>query len=155
VVPTHLDWDEANQAAQRLSYNGIRGHLVTVTSKAESDFVKTLVSGSSAAYWIGADKRDGSSEWKWVADRAFDRQRISPSYWAAAQPNGGGNCLELHADGTWNDEACVYDRAYIVEFDAEPEPNPDRMSFMMLCGIGSLMQFVGIVHLHLTDLAYI
>ncbi len=128
MVPTHLDWNEANQAAQRLSYNGIRGHLVTVTSKAEHDFVKTLI-GPANAYWLGADKRDGS-EWKWVADRAFDRQIISPSYWAAGQPDGG-DCLEMYRDGTWRDETCATMRWYIVEFDAEPEPNPDRMPFMV------------------------
>ena len=130
MVPTHLNWDEANQAANRLSYNGIRGHLVTVTSKAERDFIKTLISGTSAAYWIGADKRDGSNEWKWVADRPLDRQRISPSYWAAGQPDTD-NCLEQYADGTWKAEPCETARRYIVEFDAEPEPNPDRMSFML------------------------
>ncbi len=130
VVYKPSTWDEADQAARRLSYNGIRGHLVTVTSKAERDFIKTLTSGYPFGYWTGANNID-SLEWKWVADRALDRQRISPFYWAVGQPNGGGNCLELYADGSWNDESCGYNRAYIVEFDAEPEPNPERKSIMM------------------------
>ncbi len=121
-----LSWDEADQAARRLSYNGIRGHLATVSSNAELDFVATLVNGTTSGYWIGADKRDGSNDWKWVADRALDRQRISPTYWAAGQPDAD-SCLEQYADGTWKAEACGTPRMYIVEFDAESDPTPERM----------------------------
>ena len=132
VVSDTLNWDDASEVAQQMSYNGVRGHLVTVTSKAERDFVSTLVSGSTSGYWIGADNR-ASNTWMWVSDRPRNRQAVAPFYWAAAQPDGG-DCLEQHADGGWKDESCGTTQKYIVEFGNDPEPEHERtLISCMLC----------------------
>jgi hypothetical protein len=41
----HNTWAAANSAATSRQYNGVFGHLVTITSQAEQDFVYSLVNG--------------------------------------------------------------------------------------------------------------
>src|SRR5260221_13769040 len=40
-------WPTANTAAQTLSFNGLNGHLATINSAAEQDFIKNTVGGGS------------------------------------------------------------------------------------------------------------
>src|SRR6266851_756137 len=52
-VPGSLSWPDARNAAQALSYAGYPGHLVTVTSAAEEQFVVNSVLGavSDSEWW--------------------------------------------------------------------------------------------------------
>jgi hypothetical protein len=134
LVPDGLTWDDAKSAAETLG-----GHLVTVTSAAENDFVFSLVSsddrfwflneGARLGPWLGAFQPDGSSEpdggWSWVTNEDF-----SYTNWAAGEPNnsgGGENRLHFFSpDGTstdklWNDASSTGKmNGYIVEFDSGP-----------------------------------
>ena len=75
-----LTWDTARTAAQSKG-----GHLVTITSVEENDFVYSLVGTVDAAYsnngvgdigpWLGGYQPDGSAEpaggWTWVTGEPF------------------------------------------------------------------------------------
>jgi hypothetical protein len=56
----------ASAAAAAKSYQGVPGHLVTITSKAEQDFLaRTFPTGFPM--WIGASDAAVEGEWRWVA----------------------------------------------------------------------------------------
>src|SRR5437764_8293600 len=51
-----ISWDDARKAAESLSYAGYPGHLVTVTSAAESQFIAGAVlspSPNNDRLWLG------------------------------------------------------------------------------------------------------
>ena len=71
VVTSSLTWEEARAAAHAMTFNGQVGHLVTITTSAESDFVQSLVNSSGAAsVWGGAGDIGSSGgfarRWAWV-----------------------------------------------------------------------------------------
>ena len=57
----HLSWTEAKQACEEMG-----GHLVTITSQEENDFVQSLHRGGSVQAWIGMSELDEIGNWKWV-----------------------------------------------------------------------------------------
>jgi beta-lactamase regulating signal transducer with metallopeptidase domain len=69
-------WKHALAIAERRKYKGMRGYLVTITSKAENDFLARNFSGSGRA-WAGGSDAASEGNWKWVcgpeADKVFYR----------------------------------------------------------------------------------
>ena len=51
LVESAVDWATAKSAAESLEYKGVRGHLVSITSQAEQDFVARIFDGGRS--WIG------------------------------------------------------------------------------------------------------
>ncbi len=82
------DWYGARTHAETLSYNGISGHLVTLTSAEENVWVTTNLSNITG--WLGGFQPAGSSEpngnWQWVTGEQW-----SYTNWAAGEPNNQGN----------------------------------------------------------------
>jgi hypothetical protein len=88
-MPKPLVWEEANRLAREMG-----GHLVTITSKAENDFVFRLVDDDAYWYhgynwrgpWIGAVQPPGIKEpsagWTWVTGEPF-----TYTNWDTGQPN--------------------------------------------------------------------
>lgn len=75
-----LSFADALERASQMSHLGIPGHLVTITSQAEQDFIfetyrsligdprspdKTL--GTFGRFWIGASDATVEGEWRWIA----------------------------------------------------------------------------------------
>jgi hypothetical protein len=106
LVETPMAWHEAAAHC-----DGIGGHLVTINSQAENDFVW----GQFGDYyhWLGATDEECEGEWRWVTEEPFDY-----SNWAPGEPNnccppthcGGDECTAEHylawaspSDGRWND----------------------------------------------------
>ena len=72
-VPGGITWENAKNAAQSLSYSGVNGHLATITSQDESDFI---VDKLYPTYnWIGGFQPDGSEEpaggWQWITGESW------------------------------------------------------------------------------------
>lgn len=111
-----ISWNSANNAANASSFNGVLGHLATITSLGESNFIKALPGfGSSFVSvqrlvnaflgpWIGG-MRDGNRNWIWVDDplnpfadntnangvgggNALSGQFVD---WVGVEPNDGGS----------------------------------------------------------------
>ena len=78
---------------------GIGGHLVTITSAAENDLVKSMV--STLAY-NGLFDETVEGTFVWTND-----EPLSYTNWGSGEPNNGGGNNEdytlMRADGTWND----------------------------------------------------
>lgn len=121
-----VNWLDCNRAARLLRYKGLRGHLVTITTPEESQFVVEHFRGQEHnGYFLGAyqDKtaRDYSKPaggWRWVTGEPWNFTN-----WHAGEPNdvSGSNpsVLNMMPDGGWND-TIVDDgngKGFVVEFE--------------------------------------
>ncbi|QMU54489.1 MAG: hypothetical protein GKS07_06085 [Nitrosopumilus sp.] len=119
VDSSDITWTGAKTAAEALTHNGIRGHLVTITSQSENEFVAGLVSDSSHS-WIGLSDVDTEGVYKWVNGESF-----SYSNWHTSQPDNSNNqdYVEFwgHND-KWYDNvnSDSYITGYIVEYSISP-----------------------------------
>lgn len=143
------DWNAANAAAQAAG-----GYLVTITSSAENNFVRSLID-SSYYFLDGANNEEGpwlggleiggiNNNWGWVTGEAF-----SYTNWAPGEPSNGGGTedrIQFFGNGNgnygnvWNDSghANASVLGYIVEWDANPNavPEPATLSLLGLAGLG-------------------
>lgn len=89
----------------------VGGHLVTITSQAENDFIDNLVGG----IWIGIN--DAASEGTFVWSNG---EAVSYSNWSGGEPNDysiGEDYSEMNSSGKWNDLPETYLRKYVIEFE--------------------------------------
>jgi hypothetical protein len=132
TVKSVITWSDAKAAAI-----GMGGHLATITSAAENDFVFSLASGVATAWapdvpydqsqgpWLGASAT--GSVWSWVTGEPW-----SYTNWGSGQPSGMfmgtiEDKLEFNSFGTvqpastWNDVPNAGfengPTAYVVEFE--------------------------------------
>lgn len=77
-------WNDAKNFCESLG-----GHLVTITSENENDFIKSLIkNGNRGSYWIGGYKNQNNN-WNWVTGESFNYAN-----WAKGEPNGAFNGQE-------------------------------------------------------------
>jgi poly(3-hydroxybutyrate) depolymerase len=134
IVPVEdgITWGEARRRAEAMTHLGVRGHLATITSQAESDFLLANYGrgpSSLFGYWLGGFQPPGSPEpagnWRWVTGEPWDFAN-----WSSGEPNNnyagefggykGGRENALHllgSIGAWNDvESTSYQPGFIVEY---------------------------------------
>lgn len=94
-------WTEAQAQCEKLG-----GHLVTVTSRKEHNFLKKMCGDRINRYcWIGGYKSGG--KWKWITGESWGY-----TAWSDGQPNdsgGGGYALmenwkDIDSPWTWDDQ---------------------------------------------------
>jgi hypothetical protein len=131
-----LTWEQGMLAAEELG-----GHLATITSAAENDFVSALVQaagGDAQRFWLGGYQTDPgtaicepASCWAWVTGETW-----SYAPWAPGEPNNGvgGTQHYLHywpTAGLFDDmENRSLMSGFVVEY-AVPEPGT-----LSLLGLG-------------------
>lgn len=119
AVQSPMAWPDADAAARARMWMGIPGHLATITSQEENDFVTPLTAAIVGSCWLGGfqDPTDGgaASNWHWQTSEPW-----SYTNWHAGEPNdyyGGEERLLLYEMGTWNDCRIVESHYYVVEYD--------------------------------------
>jgi Concanavalin A-like lectin/glucanases superfamily/Lectin C-type domain len=142
VIFESKDWHNAKIASESLIYNKAQGHLATLTSALENDWVEDNVDFQGKPdLWIGGyqspDGPEPAGGWLWVTGELW-----SFADWNPNEPNDAGN--EDHLSfrtssmytGNWNDNGSDKSFPFIVEFDAPLVPpiitkhwNPDNNHF--------------------------
>lgn len=124
-----LNWNDARAYCETLG-----GHLVTITSKEEQEFIISIISDSQNYIWLGAYKNDDA--WEWVT-----QEKWSYTNWKIGEPNNylnrGENCL-LMEEGAWNDQLSTGDPTGIkvekISFICEWE-NKDSINDQLFTGL--------------------
>ncbi|MCD6288413.1 MAG: SUMF1/EgtB/PvdO family nonheme iron enzyme, partial [Candidatus Hydrogenedentes bacterium] len=101
-------WSDAKTEAMSKFYLGMRGHLATITSAEENDFIMNSVLNpypDNEQVLLGGFQPEGSSEpngdWQWVTGEPFTYVN-----WNGSEPNEfvtGEDYLAIKNDGYWND----------------------------------------------------
>ncbi len=140
-----ITWEDAKIAAENSVYNGWQGHLVTVNSQAENDFIAdtSFLGDSYGMYgdivWLGgyqtppSPETDPAADWQWVTGEGWNYTNWHPNGYPSNY-GGAGNYLNMLVNwwdlGPWTD---VPNNAinvgqkvsYIIEYEpgsSVPEP---------------------------------
>ena len=132
AVAANISWPDARDAAAARSYQGLAGHLVTITSAAEQTFVTTTFPAASpGGYWLGAYQDKAASNfsepaggWHWITGEPWNY-----TSWNSGEPNNNGgfgpseDYVSFAANGNWNDSGTPTSttNGYIVEYEL-PRP---------------------------------
>ena len=127
-------WTQARDSAAAMTWSGTSGHLATLTSQAENDWVCNTLNPGPA--WLGgyqaADAPSPSVGWHWVTGEPW-----AYTNWYPGEPNDGGTGNEwaLHFElgrpsCSWNDldggdvEQALHNNVtgFVVEYENFPVP---------------------------------
>lgn len=129
---TPIAWDAAEAACEARG-----GHLATITSAQENEFVAGLVVGGGRNAFLGGHQVDPSAPanvgWSWVTGEPW-----SYTNWANGEPNDQGSpsewVLEMWSNHQWNDVpnagSGYAEWAYV--FEVVPAPS----ATLLLLGVG-------------------
>ncbi len=149
VTGNETTWSDAKPAAEGMLWLGLPGHLATITSQAENDFIRGVLPSQSFTFptvWIGGYQPGGSQEpsgaWSWVTGEAWGYTN-----WNTDEPNEGvtgEDFLEICAHqgdwwGKWNDNlnaSSYHNTRFLVEYEASPVPEPATLSLVGLGLVG-------------------
>lgn len=122
-------WADAKGEAESRSYLGLPGHLVTVNSQAEQQFIVDIFGDPIHDHWIGAyqdrdafDYAEPSAGWQWVTDEPWQYTNWDG---ITSEPNNDGGAEDwaaFRSHGRWNDlpEGTEVPRGYVVEYEPVP-----------------------------------
>lgn len=127
VFHENKTWSEAKAACEKMG-----GHLVTITSKKENEFVNSLKGLSRRTnYWLGGQEVSG--KWTWITG-----EKWSFTNWGSNQPDNSQQDTGVKEDYLqvcydwglkWNDSAIKQDRTagigYICEWDNKLSTNKE------------------------------
>ncbi len=126
-----ISWKNAKIASESITYNGVNGHLATVTSESENKFIvdNVYILANGAWTWLGATDQVTEGKWEWVSGEPWNY-----SNWDVGQPDNANNEDYLHYvdGGTWNDNNSnnhgngIY--SYIVEFEGTAVTEPVNLT---------------------------
>src|SRR5204862_7859915 len=122
-----ITWQQARDRAASVSYAGLPGHLVTVTSAGEHQFLLAQLPNSTEC-WIGLfqdrtapDYSEPAGGWRWITGEPY-----AWNDWRGEPNNAHGNEDVVVMRGTvgWNDLAYTdLQYGYIVEYEAPDPPS--------------------------------
>lgn len=147
----YITWDQANTAAQSMTYLGQTGYLASITSAAEQAYLNTVNLAYTAASgyynvgeyvkaWLGGNDVANEGTWAWNSGETFAYDN-----WADNEPNNSGN--EDHLQGWWSGDkwndcsgTCGV-RKFVVEFNSAPPvsnvPLPASLP-LIIAGLGAM-----------------
>lgn len=127
LITTAVSWHEAEALAESRTFLDRQGHLATITSAAENDFIFWHVVGGNVDTplgdpWLGGYQNSYQSppgeNWHWVTNEDWDYTN-----WDEGEPNDYDEQyaelflnFQLWGDGAWNDHHGLNHKAFVVEY---------------------------------------
>lgn len=166
LVASPVTWSNAKVAAEGMVFLGVSGHLVTLTSAEENEFVFSNVYDRALheAAWIGLtdDEAFGGYEsfgqpnfkvdgWVWVTGEPVEFTSWS-AFWNSSgewveEPNNFDNddyaLMHRYIQSgwaSWNDQTSYATFPYVVEYDVAPVPAPSTFA-----GFLTILLTVGLI----------
>jgi hypothetical protein len=157
-VPGALEWHAAEADAEGRVVMGVSGHLATVTSQAENDFLVAAFGNDepSRFAWIGGNAPSDDGVWKWMvgpesgiqfSDYGAPTAPFNYANWGGIEPNhnyydenyADFNLGQAYAGinpGQWGDARPVPWEAdpvvgYLVEFETDSSVVPLPGAFLL------------------------
>ncbi|XP_069468592.1 C-type lectin mannose-binding isoform-like [Ambystoma mexicanum] len=105
------------------------GRLASVHSSRDNARVSLLLRGRAPRAWLGGLHLHQGKIFIWSDGSTYNFQN-----WAPGEPNNSGGqefCIEMYANGQWNDLACQHKQSFICEYrlkrrtDQEEEEDED------------------------------
>lgn len=120
-------WDDANLEASNRTFNGLQGHLATVTSAAENFWIVENLDNYQGNFIGGTDSAT-EGVWEWVTGETFSYENFLPG-----EPNSWNSLNEDYlmywwSDG-WNDTTLdpysdvEFTLGYIIEYESAIVPS--------------------------------
>jgi hypothetical protein len=128
------NFSQALETVRHLNYHGMSGHLVTITSEEEFNF---LISINFTSGYVGASDQDTEGVFRWVTGP--DAGVLLPNvFWSPEEPNNwesGEDCVEF--EGKLNDIDCDSQRNWFIEFECQSDSArnftcPSKSCFIIL-----------------------
>jgi hypothetical protein len=135
LIDKWLYWEEAKAACEEWN-----GHLVTVNSSGEDEFIFDNFIAPGGLPWLGGTDEGSEGDWRWVTGEPF-----SYTNWWPGQPDNyceSGGCENYLAfgnhmiDAWWDQENQA--KTFICEWDTEPA---ERILSFAQFGTGGGLQF--------------
>ncbi|XP_056615222.1 galactose-specific lectin nattectin-like [Triplophysa dalaica] len=107
LILQEVDWVGAEKNCQSLD-----GNLASVRSKAQNDFLLSLVPVNTNV-WIGGHDAEMEEQWLWTDGSPFDYSNL-----CNGQPDNykdSEHCLQINwsSNGCWNDNQCGIEQGYV------------------------------------------
>ncbi|MBQ3416719.1 MAG: Ig-like domain-containing protein [Ruminococcus sp.] len=120
-----VSWETAKELCESKG-----GHLVTVSDKAENDFVLSMISSQNANCWLGLKRNADTKEFEWITD-----EPLTYTNWSMNEPGNEEMFASMYSfdyglsvkAGEWNDlngtsgSGSIYDQQkmiYICEYES-------------------------------------
>ncbi|HBF5866225.1 TPA: DUF5011 domain-containing protein [Clostridioides difficile] len=124
VAAKRISWKNAKLEAEKMEYRGLKGHLVTITSKDELDIFNSL---TTKTVWLGGTDEEKEGTWKWITGEPFEYTN-----WCPGEPNNFGGVEDYmysikNSNGFWNDTTNSTDpywtdiEGFVVEYEKEKD----------------------------------
>lgn len=152
-----VSWDDARFQAETMTHQGVSGHLATVTSAGEWDFLKSQVNTRRRSAWLGGSDNVTEGVWKWMAGpekgQTFYVHKGADvggfTAWNPREPNdyrGNEDYLAGWSYGrNWNDMPGKHGsvRYFVVEYSALPAPSASPAAIPVPAALPLLLGAMG------------
>ena len=110
-----MTWAEAEAYCKRLTWDSVQGHLASVHSEEEHNFIFNRGNGKENL-WLGGHDTHKEGHYVWSDGTAFSYQN-----WGNGEPNNGQgqwqeDCISINYNGRkWNDIPCSEKNKFVCK----------------------------------------
>ena len=115
VVNVPTSWNDAVTASVGNQLSDVSGHLVTITSQAEHDFIASIVD-PNYSYWIGGSDASVEGCWEWIGGPETGETFVYTNWDGNPLRSDDYAKLNNSADKGWNAQPATNLKYYVIEY---------------------------------------
>lgn len=145
VTSSPIIWQEAAAQATHRYHRGMRGHLATITSPEEHDFVveRILSETDHRGVWLGMTDVLREGDFRWVTQEPFDYTKWASqptqqpdnfieAIWHGGEDYGMYSKVQPHVPWEWNDLSIdsMHENVYAYLIEYEPAESTEHYAYV-------------------------